>query len=359
MAAVDDEHFKLFAGVLEREIARYGTVDDWFARQKKQVEDLIALEVEFRRRIVKSPSFGPYYYRRFIEYICDEQKNILDARPYFRERQGVFAKDISKALKARNYKALYKFGINYRFVMFVMGQPHWGKVGRLRDLSDAITKLRKEIVVMNLPLAINRAQLFYSRTPKSHLARMDFVGIATEGLLSGIDKYAPEKKAGVVTRQFRSTAVGRMGGNFIEEYSETLVHFYPVDKRKIYRANKLLSRNVGPVDFEKLAVGVNEAVQKAKEEKTGIVEEEVKENEHPTTPDEIADLMAAASTVSSDSSLPSDPDAPEPIERFAAPEATRPDTEFELREVYGAMLAAIPDLTVFQRKLLRLKGLRF
>lgn len=348
----DDPYFKLFAGVLEREIARYGHTTDWFARQKKQVEDLIALEIEFRRNLVRSPSFGRYYYRRFIEFICNEQKNILDARPFFRERQAVFARDISKALKARNYKALYRFGINYRFIMFVMAQPNWGRVGKLRELADKITTLRQEIVVMNAPLAINRAQLFFSRTPKSHLARMDLVGIAIEGLMSGIDKYAPEKRTGVVTKQFRSTAIGRMGGNFIEDYSETLVHFYPVDKRKIYRANKIIGRNVGAVDFDKLASGVNEIVTKDRPEETKVTE-------HPTTPDEIADLMAAASTVSSDSSLPSDPDAPEPIERFAAPEASRPDVQVEHRDAMGAMYAALPDLTVFQKKLLRLRGIRF
>jgi RNA polymerase sigma factor (sigma-70 family) len=189
---------------------------------------------------------------------------------------------------------------------------------------------------MNTPLCINRARLFHSRTPPSHLSQMDLIQIGSVGLISGIDKYAPDGE--VVTKQFRSTAMGRMGGNFIEEYSAPMLHFFPVDKRKLYRANKIVGKSVGPVDFGRVAEGVNE------------------KGDVSTTPDEMADLMAAASTVSSDSSLPSDPDAPEPITRFAAPESVRPDVQFERGEAMGRMEAAIARLTVFEQKLLRLRG---
>lgn len=351
MAHLDDDHFKNFAVTLEHSIGRCGETKDWFKRQKEQVEQLISLEVQFRKLLVRS-TYGKRMYSKFVKFICEEQKNILDARPFFRVRQEVFAAEISKALKARRVRDLYRFPVNYRFILFVMNARPWGAKSPFSVLAAEITRLRQEIVVMNMPLAINRARLFFSRTPKSHLSQMDLIQIASEGLMSGIDKYTPHGR-GVVTKQFRGTAIGRMGGNFIEEYSETLLHFYPVDKRKLYRANKAIGRHAGSIDYEKLAESVNEGPKKIGQ--TPIALEEV----HKTTPDEIADLMAAASTVSSDSALPSDPDAPEPIERFAAPESTRPDVQVEEKDAMDLMARAYADLTVFEQKLLRLKGVRF
>jgi hypothetical protein len=350
--AIHDDHFLRFAKTLETEIGLCGKTTDWNERQKAQVDQLIAKEAAFRDRLVRH-QYGPFVYRRFVTYICDEQKNILDARPYFRERQEVFAAEISRALKVRNAKELYRFAVNYRFIVFAMKARKWGARSPLTYLAEEITKLRQEIVVMNMPLGINRARLFFSRTPKSHLSQMDFIQIASEGLMSGIDKYGPGDE-GVITKKFRATAIGRMGGDFIEEYSQTLLHFFPVDKRKLYRAHKAVGRSPGVVDCDKLAADVNAGSTKSDGEETGALDEA-----HRTTPDEIADLMAAASTVSSDSSLSTDPDAPEPIERFAAPDSTRPDRRVEDKDAIEKMVEASNGLTVFERKVLRLYGLRF
>ncbi len=349
----DNEHFKHFAVTLEQHIAKYGKIEDWYKHQKNQVESLILLEKRWRNVVVRH-QFGPGAYRKFVKFIAEEKRNILAARPYFRERQEVFAKHISKALKKGpdGAKNLYRFAINYQFILFVMKQrKNWSK--RILKLAEEIRVLRQAIVEMNMPLAINRARVFYSRTPHSHLSYMDLIQIAAEGLMSGIDKYSPAKR-GVEAKVFRSTAMGRMGGNFIEEYSETLVHFYPIDKRKIYRGNKLIGKYSTGVDWEKLAKDVNTAVKKEGEELPEVPED----TGHNTTATEINDLMAAASTVSADSSLPTDPEAPEPITRFAAPESVRPDVQFESSEVNKAMAMAEKKLTVWEKKLLRLKGVR-
>ncbi len=351
----DNEHFKGFAVTLENRIATYGKIEDWYIHQKKQVEALIAMEKKWRTMVTRH-QFGLSVYRKFVRFIAEEKRNILAARPYFRERQGVFAKHISKALKkgVDGAKDLYRFAINYQFILFAMKQKKWTK--RIVKLAEEIRVLRQAIVEMNMPLAINRARVFYSRTPHSHLSYMDLIQIAAEGLMSGIDKYSPAK-GGVEAKVFRSTAMGRMGGNFIEEYSETLVHFYPIDKRKIYRANKLVGRYAQGVDYDHLAEAVNTAVKKDGEEEAPA-QEPAEGVGHNTTATEIADLMAAASTVSADSSLPTDPEAPEPITRFAAPETCRPDVMFETSEVNKALIAAEEQLTLWERKLLRLKGIR-
>lgn len=351
----EQEHFKVFAAELEKLIARYGSIENWNLHQKKQVESLIALEKKWREAVVRHGQ-GQWVYRKFVTFISDEKKNILAARPYFRERQEVFAKQISKVLKKgrSNVEDLYRFAINYQFILFVMKQRNWGAKSQITKLADDIGKLRKDIVALNLPLGIARARVFYSRTPKSHLSYMDEIQIAAEGMMSGVDKYSPGPRGRVSPKVFRSTMIGRMVGNFIEEYSDTLVHFYPVDKRKIYRANKLVRNFTNGVDYEKLAEQVNAGIKKEKAKRKA----EGEDGTHQTTASEIADLMAASSTVSADSSLPTDPDAPVPINRFAAPESVRPDVQIETRDAMALMKKAGMSLTLFENKLLRLKGVR-
>jgi DNA-directed RNA polymerase specialized sigma subunit len=335
-----DDHFKKFASWLEREIAKYGEANvDYYERQKAQVEKLVALESAFRKELISHRS-GASVYRDFITFICDERRNILAARPYFRERQTVFTKQISKALKKRAEKSLYRFHFNFQFVQFVVGARSWGKIGRrILELAEAIKAIRTELVEMNMPLAISRARIFWSRTPKSHLSLMDLIQISAEGLMSAVDKFVPP-----FSRVFRAVAIGRMTGNFIEEYSETPIHFYPCDKRKIYRANKLTGRQPDSIDFERLASDVNAMARRSGEAP------------HRTDARELAGLMAAASVVSADSNSSQDPDAPEPIARFAAPESSRPDRQVEERDAITRMAWAVAQLTVYEQKVLRLKG---
>jgi hypothetical protein len=173
-------------------------------------------------------------------------------------------------------------------------------------------------------------------------------------MMSGVDEYSPGPRGKVSAKVFRSTMIGRMVGNFIEEYSDTLIHFYPVDKRKIYRFNKLARNFPNGIDYEKIAQQVNAGIKKEKSKRKA----EGDEGTHQTTASEIADLAAAASTVSADSSLPTDPDAPVPVTRFAAPESMRPDVMVESRDAMALMKKAGMGLTMFETKLLRLKGVR-
>jgi len=88
----NDDHFRSFAVWLEREIAKYGeTHGDYYERQKAQFEKLLGLENTFRRTLRKD-RWGEGVYRDFITFICEEKRNILAARPYFRERQAIFTK---------------------------------------------------------------------------------------------------------------------------------------------------------------------------------------------------------------------------------------------------------------------------
>lgn len=337
------EHFKTFANQLESVIARYGETKDITVRQKRQVERLIAQETEFRKTLTALPE-GMDVYRDFIHYISKVRGNILTARPFFRERQEIFTACISTALKAGNPEALAEHRFNYQFVAFVMRSRPWDKTSKIFKLARAIEKSRNELVEMNMPLAISRARIFWNRTQKSHLEYMDLVQIAAEGLMSAVDKFVPP-----YTPVFRGVAIGRMVGNFIENYSETVVHFYPTDKRKIYRANKAVGRLKGNVDFEKIAVQVNYMA----------------DDKHKTTPEEIASLMGAASCVSADAASNNKGEdggelgANTLLDRFASLPDQQPDRMVESSEAMSAMFHAAKSLTTWERKLLRLKGIDF
>lgn len=331
------DHFKTFARQLERAIGRYGDLseEDLTERQKRQVERLVSLENEFRRTLIRHTE-GAAVYRDFITYISKEKGNILAARPFFRERQDVFTSHISVALKNQNEKGLYPYHFNYQFVAFVKKVRRWKHDSRLMRLARMIEQSRMELVEMNMPLAISRARIFWSRTQKSHLDYMDLIQIAAEGLMSAVDKFVLP-----YTPVFRAVAIGRMLGNFIEQYSETMIHFFPTDKRKIYRANKVVGKFRDTVDYQRIADEVNRGVDRA----------------HMTTADEIANLLSAASLVSADAQVSDqDGDGIDLLERFSSAPEEQPDRLVEDSEAHGLMRDAFGALSLLEKKLLRLRG---
>lgn len=347
------EHFRVFAKSLQATNERkYGKIpsgrQEYLDFQGKQVEKLVRLEKKFVRAIIKSP-YGSSTYQKFVKYICDIRKNILDARPFFRERQTVFTAEISGSLKRRDYKNLQKFRINWQFVTFVLNSRHWAEESDVVKIAKEIKDIRTELIEMNLPLAISRARIFWSCTPKCHLNHMDLIQIACEGLMSGVDKFVLP-----FSSRFRAVCIGRIIGNFIEGVSETLIHFYPVDKRKIYRGNKASSRCVEKftdLDFEALAEKVNLGVE---------------DSQHLTTSSEISGLMCASRCVSA-----SDIDATknsqttisnkntDGISRYAAPDSCRPDMQVEHLEAFGAIAKLFPKMPLKEQKLIRLMGVDF
>lgn len=336
-----DEHFKHFAKQVENAIAEYGyDPDETLAqRQKQQIEKLVALESEFRYTLINH-KWGANVYKDFVSFICDTNRNILSARPYFRERQTTFSEYIAPALKVRNACALYNFNFNTQFILFVMDRRKWAPKSTIRRLAQEIQDLRKEMVETNLPLAISRARLFWNRTPESQLSYMDLVQIASEGLLAGIDKYVlPYGPA------FRHMVIGRMVGNFIDQYSETLMHFYPLDRKKIYRANKALARSGDSPDYKKVVEKVNEGTEPSQW----------------TTENEIRGLMAAAtSIVSAETPATHGEDEEEEgklLDNVAAPLTATPEKQMEEAQAQAVVSSAIRLLTRTEQKYLALKGI--
>lgn len=339
MIDLTEDGFRAFATSLEAAIDRWGQVDgkELLARQKEQMDRLVAAETDFRRTLAKH-HWGRNVYLAFISHVLDRRRNVLSARPYFRERQTVFAETISGALKARDWRKLAKFRINHGFVRFVINARRWHPSSKLVRLAKEIAAAREELAVTNMPLAISRAHLFYRRTRsfRSILTYMDLISLSCEGLLSAIDKFVPP-----FSQVFRAVAIGRMTGYFIESASETMVHFYPGDRRKLYRANKALGRGAKPIS--QLVAEVNYLLGGAQ----------------PTNEEELTSLMASASAcVSLEQPTGTDDEGRErPLSaKVAAPDSDRPDVRVEEADARGKVARAIGLLPILEQKLLTLKG---
>ena len=331
----DAEQVREFAQSLKNKIASYKHIQgrDRTEVQREQVELLVALEMEFKEALDKDPLCDNAY-NYFLDYVLKTHKNILCARTFFRERRKFFSSNVSPAIRDRDLARLKTFHFNYWWIRMVSENLPLGHT--CKAVFKRIQDIRTEIATVNLPLAISRARMFWSKTPKSHLSYLDLVGICTEGLMSAIDKYAE-----AYSHVYRAVIIGRCSGNMIGNYSQTMLHFYPNDRRVIYRAAKFRSKNVeGSYSVDDLVAGINGT------------------DKPITNATTIVDLVAAASHVSADCEVPGDEDGEicSSISKYAAPEHLRPDNLVEEAEARGTMKNAIRTLPLLSKKLLALKG---
>lgn len=310
--------------------------------QKQQLTQLAELERKFVCELLKTPK-GRKCFVEFANYIMKDKRNILAARPYFRERQYTFTRYIAKALREDKPLRLADFRLNYQFLQFVMSRTKFPKKSNVNKLFEQIKEVRNKIITLNLPLAINRARMFFSKTPRSHLEYLDLINIACEGLIAAVDKYVASKSAGA----FPSVVIQRISGDSIEQYSQTLIHFYPNDKRKNYRANKAIGRTMPEeVDFTSLVSQVNSDPADSHQISK-------------TSESEIVGLLYAQSPVSIHTPLESDKRSVSrsTIESvYAAPLEAQPDIMVEKKDLKDSLSQHMSELSVFHQKILKMMG---
>lgn len=335
----DDSFYKLAAEVTRRIEANKDGTD-----QKQQVEELLDAEIKFKEVILKYRQSTKVYHK-FWNKVCVTNKNILSARPYFRESAVSFSKKITPAIKAMDIEAMKEFDINYQLIKFIRDNWEGPFPQRAEQLFHRVHKAREVLIENNMPLAINRAKLFYRKTPKSHLTLMDMIGICGMGLAAGIDKWC-----GKYSPVFRSVCIGRMVGNLIDNYSETMLHFYPSDKRVLYKAHTIRGRK-GIDEIHALTAAVNQSFKDDEKEGKSIPKEEV-------TVSELSYLMSAASTVSADQTVSVDDEGSFGVYDYTADESQDIEAAYMEKETTAHMLALAAKLPLLHRKVLRLKGIK-
>jgi len=342
-----DVFFKNFAKSLTAAIGRYGKMTDVdrLHTQRRQLKALIAAERKAQGQLFEV--YGASVYVSFIQYICDTKRNLLSSRPYFRERQTKFTAEISPALKARDGAALHKFKFNYRYFRWCKDTAGDTLNPEIRASIREIERIRTEIMEMNLPLAISYCRTFWNQTPRSHMSFLDLIQTHAIGLQEGIDKFDPLLTENMTDEEelktfkvFRDVILGRMCGDRIEAYNSTLLHLWPVDARRVYRAHKasrFLDKNT---DMDLIVAAVNENIP---------------EKNHVTVP-EIQGLLAAASHVSGDCAVDQET-GDTTLECYEDDEEHRPDVIVERTQALVSLQAGLKDLSVVEQKLLRLKGI--
>jgi DNA-directed RNA polymerase specialized sigma subunit len=311
--------------------------------QEQQVVELMEAEHEFKMAVLAFKRHSNEIYHRFLQKICLENKNILSARPYFRENAVTFSEKITPAIKAGDVETLKTFNINYQFIKFIMDNWHLPKKEKeMAPLFKRVHRARTVLIENNMPLAINRAKLFYRKTPKSHLSLMDMIGICSQGLAAGVDKWC-----GKYSPVFRSVCIGRMVGNLIDSYSETSLHFFPSDRRILYKANSIRGRQKID-DINELSKAVNQGFKDDKElGKGSLPKEEV-------TPSQLAELLAAASMVSADSVVNEEG---YDIYHFTSDGSKSSEDSLVENESIRKVILAMSTLPLLHKKVLKLKGI--
>jgi DNA-directed RNA polymerase specialized sigma subunit len=335
---LNDPHFSAFANSLEMELATFHLdPKNRFIHQKTQMESLVATEKSFRQNLVRH-RFGKKVFQGFISYIHEERRNVLAARPFFRERAEVFKEFISPVLAARSYRGLFRFSLNGQFVQWAMARYGYLFKGKspVRVLADESLRIRQELIVQNTPLAISRAKIFRSKTPASpHMANMDAMQTAAEGLISAVDKYVLP-----FAGNFRAVIIGRATGNLIATYSEPMLHFYPGDRRKIYRANKARRRTQ---DVDKIVESVNDGLPEAMK----------------TNSNEIQLLMNASSHLSLDQPVvtPDGSNEKATYADYTVDHNQLPEEIVGQKQTAERLIKGLASLSLMERKALALKGL--
>lgn len=309
--------------------------------QEQQVDELMDAEKKFKAVILKYRQ-STEIYKKFLQKIRIQNKNILSARPYFRENSVTFSKKITPAIKDEDIETLKTFDINFLLIKFIKENWLGPFPKRALELYRRVERARTILLENNMPLAINRAKIFYRKTPRSHLSLMDLIEICAMGLASGIDKYV-----GKYTTVFRSVCIGRMVGNMIDAYSETTVHFYPSDKRVLYKANSIKGRQ-GISDIEELTKAVNESFKQDSLEGKSVPKNEI-------TVSELNGLMAAAGAISIEGATN---EFGLGVYDYMPDEAQDVETDLIEKEAISTMLAVAKKLPLLHRKVLRLKGIR-
>lgn len=333
----DDSFYKL-AGEVTRVIAKNkdGTT------QEQQVEELLDAERKFKDTILKY-RMSTEIYKMFLQKVRVVNKNILSARPYFRETATSFSKNITPAIKESNIESLKTFDINYQFIKFIRESWRGPFPKRAEELFQRVHRAREILIENNMPLAINRAKLFYRKVPKSHISLMDMISICGLGLAAGIDKWC-----GKYTPVFRSVCIGRMVGNLIDSYSETMLHFYPSDKRILYKANSIRGRQ-GVDEINQLTNAVNSSFAADELEGKSIPKKDINVSE-------LSYLMSAATTVSADATVN---DEGYGVYHYTQDPNVDIEGDYIQKESTNQMLTLAKDLPLLQKKVLALKGIRF
>ena len=214
-----------------------------------------------------------------------------------------------------------------------------------QTLFDELKEARRKLIENNLPLALNRAKLFYRKTNSDHLSLSDYIQSAVLGLSSGIDKFS-----GKYSKSWVSTCIGRIGGCFTEMYSETQIYLYPSDRQILYRARALMSRQKIE-DLSVLTRAVNSSLLEDKKQGRKIYKTKVTEGE-------LANLLTATHILSTDAVV-NEEDGNKMTHMDLIVRANIDIEKIDEDQSLTTVLRNILELPLKMQKIMKLRGIHF
>jgi DNA-directed RNA polymerase specialized sigma subunit len=320
-----NEIFKKFVPVMDSLIRENRSHDG--RTNAEMVTELVELEGLFRDTLLSSKQ-GKLMYRDFLNYIAEEKGDVRSAQVYFRERQRDILNRLSNIFETEKYHLFYRYRINSLFATWVVVRYKGPKMKRLKEIQESMMAVRNRLCQNNLPLAINRAKIFWGKTNQIRLDFMDLVQDATEGLLIAIDKFCPEDSSTGVS----GVAIGRMTQTMIDDSNDSSLLKLPRnDERIMYR--------------------IRNAINKEKLRTDGEILKYVQESFPDVTAEYLATLQNAAQNV-----LSLDGGTNEStgiIDTLANDDC--PEDNLVERDLKYKVRMAMLDLSVMERKVTRLK----
>lgn len=275
------------------------------------------------RLVFLSTDEGKRLYKTFVDYILNERKNILDARPFFRLRQADFLNKVNPFIKDRNYEALYSLRVNFTFINWAMPQYNGEYKKELEAITDEIMQIRNDFLLRNYYLVINRIKMTYKAYPFIYKDIQDLIGIALNAALIALDKFVPlideytgENK---YTRVLLSSIIGRINASVFQYNVNQKIHMYPKDRKLLAELRKM--KKDGKLDDEIAAI-------------MQISESEVER------------LFNSSQVVTLEEGY-----------NVQADESFRPDATCEKTEIMKSIEKNVDGLSILERKMLYLKGM--
>jgi len=175
---------------------------------------------------------GEDIYIKFVDFILNIRRNILDARPYFRIRQKEFINNVNPYIRKKKPKPLYKLRINSAFINWCMSEYKGPYKKELDSLAKQITDVRSDFITRNFPLILNRIKLIHHN---SNLEMPDLISLASNAALVALDKFAPnvDKITGepIYTSVILSSIIARINAVVNQNTDGQQLHLYPSDKK--------------------------------------------------------------------------------------------------------------------------------
>ncbi len=208
--------------------------------------ELIQLE-SYWKQILLSTAHGLKIYAQFIDFIVNERKNILDARPYFRLRQSVFLKNVNPYIRSNKPEKLTKHRVNYMFINWANERYKGPHLKTLKELETKICATRSDFLTRNFPLILNRIKKILHEYPNIGNVQ-DLVNIASSASMNAIDKYVPVTNKRTKEEKYSpvmlSSIIARLHAAIMSHFSNQQIHYYPKDKKMLMEINKLRKQNM-------------------------------------------------------------------------------------------------------------------